>query len=79
MPIIICPMDIVQNADPGVNFTNVTWPDPRYMDNEEITVFNASHTSGTLFYIATTVVSYLIVDRAGNSANCSFDVTVVGE
>ncbi|MEL7248061.1 MAG: HYR domain-containing protein, partial [Bacteroidota bacterium] len=36
-----------------------------------------SHESGSAFTVGTTVVTYTVTDAAGNTGNCSFEVTVV--
>ncbi len=76
---IICPSDIEVSTDQGLDSANVTWPLPQYMDNEEILVFNVSQQNGSLFYIGTTEVTYLVVDRVGNNASCAFEVVVLGK
>ena len=79
VPVIICPSNIKVPTDQGLDSANVTWPLPQYMDNEEIVVFNVSKQNASLFYIGTTEVSYLVVDRNGNNASCTFIVEVIGK
>ncbi|XP_071804899.1 uncharacterized protein [Asterias amurensis] len=77
VPVIICPSNIKIPTDQGLDSANVTWPLPQYMDNEEIVVFNVSQQNASLFYIGTTEVSYLVVDRNDNNASCTFIVEVI--
>ncbi|XP_077997238.1 sushi, von Willebrand factor type A, EGF and pentraxin domain-containing protein 1-like isoform X2 [Glandiceps talaboti] len=78
-PNIACPEDYskttaIENIPVAVN-----WDEPVYSDtidgtNVDIT---QTHTSGSLFDIGTTTVIYTATDQNGNSAPCSFTVTIV--
>jgi gliding motility-associated-like protein len=57
----------------------VTWLPPSVTDNCTIHSTNSTHVPGTSFPIGTTVVTYAAVDDSGNSASCSFEVTVTDE
>ena len=45
-------------------------------DNCNVASFSGSHSSGDIFTLGNTVVSYLAADDAGNSSICSFTITV---
>ncbi|MEJ5385715.1 MAG: HYR domain-containing protein, partial [Fimbriimonadales bacterium] len=77
-PVVRCPDDIVVQADPKECFVEVTWrakadddcdPNPRLVCNPP---------SGSLFPLGTTIVTCTATDRCGNTASCSFRVTVLG-
>ncbi len=78
-PTIICPPDVTQAADPGqcsavVNFDLLTIAANNCRDG--ITT-SFSHASGSTFPIGTTTVTATATDESGNSASCTFTVTVV--
>ena len=50
---------------------------PNANDNCGIASFELSHESGTAFPVGTTLVTALATDEAGNSAEGSFEVTVL--
>jgi len=81
-PIIVCPADITASNDPGacgavVNFAPAVAIDPDG-DLDEV-VQTAGPPSGSEFPIGTTVVEFTAYDLAGNSASCSFNVTVTDD
>ncbi|MCB9224919.1 MAG: HYR domain-containing protein, partial [Crocinitomicaceae bacterium] len=77
-PTINCPANITVSNDPGVCGATVTYTAPTGNDNcpGATTVMTAGQASGTLFPIGTTTVTYLVTDGSGNTASCSFTVTV---
>ncbi|MEM6345238.1 MAG: HYR domain-containing protein [Bacteroidota bacterium] len=77
-PTITCPADIVMGNDPGVCGATVTFADPTFNDNcpGSILTQTAGQASGTVFPIGTTTNTFVITDPSGNTATCSFDVTV---
>ncbi|UKN03859.1 HYR domain-containing protein [Paracrocinitomix mangrovi] len=78
LPVISCPPNITQNNDPGVCGRTISYAVPVGTDNcpSPITTLIAGQASGTLFPIGTTTVTYEVVDASGNTAQCSFDVTI---
>ncbi|HEY0548650.1 MAG TPA: HYR domain-containing protein, partial [Verrucomicrobiae bacterium] len=77
-PVITCPANIVQTTAPGqcsatVNF-NVTATD----NCSGVTVVSTP-ASGSVFPVGTTTVMATATDAAGNTATCSFTVTVVNQ
>jgi gliding motility-associated-like protein len=77
-PTIACNANITQTNDPGVCGKTITYAAPVGVDNcpGAVTTLSAGLASGSLFPVGTTTVSYLVTDGAGNTATCSFDVTV---
>ena len=74
-PTISCPSNITVNAPAGscsasVNFTVTA------SDNCSVPTVVTSKASGSVFPLGTTTVTATATDAAGNSANCSFTVTV---
>ena len=70
-PTIICPDDIVAST------INVTWPDPDVNDNiDTIPAVLCDHSTNFTFPVGETTVSCSATDDAGNSATCTFNVTV---
>ena len=77
-PSIVCPGNITLNNDPGecgVVFGN-NIPLPLPIDNCFGTVITTNPAQGSLLPIGTTTINVLATDAAGNTATCSFDVTV---
>lgn len=74
-PTALCPSDISVNNDPGlcgatVNFT------PNGLDNCSVASVLSVPPSGSFFAVGTTPVTTTVTDQSGNSAQCSFNVTV---
>lgn len=74
--VIFCPPDQSLVIELGNELPTVTWQDPFATDLSEVTVFSQSSQSGTQFRIGTTDVTYNFRDTSGNSAVCSFSITV---
>ncbi len=75
IPTIICPADITVSNDPGqcgaiVNFTTT------FDDNCPGATLSCVPASGSFFAVGTTQVTCSVTDAAGNTATCTFDVTV---
>ncbi|MBD3636564.1 MAG: HYR domain-containing protein [Crocinitomicaceae bacterium] len=77
-PTITCPSNITVGNDPGVCGANVTYATPTGLDNcpGSVTTLIAGQASGTIFPIGVTTVTYEVTDAAGNTSQCSFDITV---
>eukprot|EP00056_Hartaetosiga_gracilis_P011121 m.166535 g.166535 ORF g.166535 m.166535 type:complete len:2195 (+) comp13451_c0_seq2:195-6779(+) len=54
----------------------VSWADITAEDNDELVSIRGSHSSGDSFPVGTTSVVYEAMDVSGNTAICSFNVTV---
>lgn len=78
-PVITCPIDITQDNDPGECGAIIGFSDPIFSDNCIGSLLNqtAGSASGTLFPIGTTTNSFEVTDASGNTANCSFDITII--
>jgi gliding motility-associated-like protein len=70
-----CPSNIQVSANSSCNAT-ATWSTPLVEDNCSVNIMG-SHTSGSVFPLGVTVVTYTATDPGGNQATCSFTVTVV--
>ncbi len=76
-PIIMnCPSNITVNSD-GSCKARVNWAPPMAMDGCGIRSLTSSHTPGGLFDAGVTTVTYTATDNCGNSATCTFTVTVI--
>lgn len=80
-PTITCPEDISVTNDPGVCGAIVTYDAPLADDNCGIDEVNliSGLPSGDLFPIGTNTVIFEVVDISGNTAQCSFNITVTDE
>jgi hypothetical protein len=78
LPVITCPANITVNNDPGTCGAFVTYTAPIGTDNcpGATTAQTGGLGSGSTFQIGTTTETYTVTDASGNSASCSFDVTV---
>jgi len=79
-----CPVDITVNAAPGATTTQINYPFPQISDNcsEFGSLFiDIDGVQPAFDVIPLGVNSTLItvIDEAGNTAQCSFDITVVGD
>ena len=79
-PSIVCPANISVNNDSGLCGAVATWlnTDISASDNCGISTITQTtgQASGTLFPVGTTTNTFVVVDNAGLSATCSFDVIV---
>lgn len=78
-PTITCPSDITTNNDAGNCGASVTYTAPIGTDECPLgthTTLTAGLASGDFFNVGTTLVTYTVTDSVGNSASCSFNVTV---
>ncbi|MEO1434709.1 MAG: HYR domain-containing protein, partial [Bacteroidota bacterium] len=70
-----CPTDISVDNAPNICGNTVTWTAPTATDNCS-QVLTSTHNPGDFFPVGTTTVTYTSVDPSGNTATCSFEVTV---
>ncbi|MCO6492278.1 MAG: HYR domain-containing protein, partial [Phaeodactylibacter sp.] len=72
-----CPADIIVSTDVGQCEANVNFPTPIAEDACGVTVTQTGGLpSGSMFPVGTTTIEFTATDAAGNSATCTFDVTV---
>ncbi|MCB0495573.1 MAG: HYR domain-containing protein [Cyclobacteriaceae bacterium] len=77
--IVNCPGNIaVGTGDSGCSAT-VSWTAPTATDNCTISSLTSTHLPGDIFDLGTTTVTYTTTDQAGNTATCSFDITVTDQ
>ncbi|SHJ70316.1 gliding motility-associated C-terminal domain-containing protein, partial [Aquimarina spongiae] len=78
-PNINCPANITQNADANSTFATVVYSDPIVNDNCGVNsiVQLTGLPSGAEFPIGTTINTFVLTDNAGNTSQCSFEVTVI--
>jgi hypothetical protein len=78
-PTITCPANITQTAAatcPFASGTLVNYPAPVVSDNCGVSSTVCTPPSGTTFPVGTTTVTCTVMDTSGNSASCSFTVSV---
>lgn len=77
-PVISCPGDVNADFDPAVNGAVVTYTTPVGTDNcpGATTTQIAGLPSGSTFPAGTTTNTFSVTDAVGNTAQCSFNVTV---
>ncbi|XP_071489593.1 uncharacterized protein [Diadema antillarum] len=74
-----CPDDVDVRVDVGVTAGAASWVAPTAVDDSGVVNVANNFNSGDLFSVGTTIVTYTFSDAEGNSATCSFLVTVVAE
>jgi hypothetical protein len=77
-PAITCPADITTSNDTGDCSAVVTYTTPVGTDNctGATTTQTAGLPSGSAFPVGVTTNTFVVTDAAGNTATCSFTVTV---
>ncbi|MDX1544837.1 MAG: HYR domain-containing protein, partial [Christiangramia sp.] len=78
-PVITCPASISRNNDDGLCGAIVNFDDPVASDNSgnvSVERIDSGPESGELFPVGVTTVSFRATDNSGNSAECSFNVTI---
>lgn len=80
-PVITCPSDLIVPADPGSCEATVAFPLPTASDScSTVTVIQTSGpASGSVFPAGTTTLTFEAEDEYGNTATCSYNVTVVDD
>ncbi len=80
-PTLECPSDIVRSTDSGICGAIVEFETPEGFDNSgNVTVEQtAGLSSGEVFPVGTTTITFTTSDEAGNTASCSFEITVVDD
>lgn len=73
--ILNCPTDIQVNSNSANCASPVTWTEPTTLDNCASNL-SSNFQSGSVFPLGVSTVVYTASDIAGNSATCSFDVTI---
>jgi len=76
-PVLVCPFDITVNAVSGTCNTTVAWILPSLSNSCNIATLDSDFSPGDEFPVGTTTVTYTATDAAGNTFECSFDVTIV--
>ena len=70
-----CPSDITIDVEIGTPGTSVTWTEPSVTDaSGDVTLLAKTHSSGQLFGVGTTIVTYLYADPFNNIATCTFQI-----
>jgi len=77
-PTISCPSDMFIDNGAGLCTAIVTYTTPIGNDNclGETTIQIAGLPSGSVFPLGTTINTFQVTDAEGNTATCSFDITV---
>jgi gliding motility-associated-like protein len=76
--ILDCPTSMTISADASCKGKAI-WIAPTATDNCGNVTLTSSHSSGSLFPIGTTTVTYTAKDAKGNTSTCTFDVMVKDE
>jgi hypothetical protein len=77
-PVIVCVANITHNTDPNICGAVITFNAPVATDNCAVqsTVQTAGLPSGSVFPLGVTTNTFVVTDASGNTATCSFNVTI---
>ncbi|XP_072037686.1 uncharacterized protein [Amphiura filiformis] len=76
-PVVQCNDNISVSISLNIGGARVDWDEPTATDNSGfVTLTSKSHNPGAFFPPGERVVTYVFTDGAGNSADCTFTVTV---
>ena len=75
-PVISCPADITLSTLAGVCDVVANFPLPTVTDNCAVDTLTTSITSGAVLSVGVTTVTATATDESGNTATCSFTITV---
>lgn len=77
-PTISCPVAVTVSAQPATCGSTLSYAAPAFSDNlpGASMLQTAGLPSGSLFPVGTTTNTFTVTDAAGNTAGCSFSVTV---
>ena len=79
-PVIICPENIVADAETGTCEALITVPQPEVADNcgvvSVINNYNGTDDASGVYPVGVTTVTWIVTDVSGNTTECSFTVTV---
>ena len=76
-PVLIsCPGNINVNVPTGSCSAVINWTPPTAEDNCSVETLESTHQPGALFSVGVTTVTYTATDASGNTAQCSFTVTL---
>ncbi|MBX7052849.1 MAG: HYR domain-containing protein [Flavobacteriales bacterium] len=82
-PVVTCPTNINQTADPAVCQANVIVPAPAVADNcaiaSIINDYNNTSDASDIYPVGTTTVTFTVTDIHGNSSVCSMDITITDD
>eukprot|EP00048_Salpingoeca_helianthica_P005614 m.89588 g.89588 ORF g.89588 m.89588 type:complete len:1841 (-) comp13665_c1_seq2:33-5555(-) len=77
-PVLACPASMTAPTNPGLAFSTVPyWTAPVPTDNDQVASLTSNFVVGHQFPLGNTVVVYTATDPAGNTATCTFTVTIV--
>lgn len=72
-----CPSNI--QIISGKKWSKVMLPPSYHTDNVGVTVFSTSIRNGSKLTWGQYNITYAVSDKAGNTANCSFHISIAGE
>lgn len=73
-----CPSSFTVTVELGTTREAVTWTEPTASDlSGTVTLVQRTSSPNSLFVVGSTAVTYTFSDNSGNSAECTFTVTVV--
>ena len=78
VPFVNCVEDVTSQIGLNIGGTTVSWVEPTATDNSGVVSLSSrSRAPGSFFVVGSTDVTYVFVDGTGNTAACTFRVSVV--
>ncbi len=71
-----CPADIYMSTGSADCTKEISWVAPMFTDNCSYVTLSSNYSSGDLFSVGTTTVTYTGTDACGNESICSFNVVL---
>ena len=77
-PVVVCLDDITNTIGLNIGGAQVNWIEPTATDNSGVVSLSSrTRAPGSFFVVGSTDVTYVFVDGSGNTATCTFAVSVV--
>lgn len=75
--VLNCPGDITLDNAPGVCGRNVNWTPPAFENPCSEFSVESNFEPGDFFPVGMTLVEYIVVDKAGDTTTCNFNVNIL--
>ena len=75
----VCPSSFNQSTNLGRSDAYVIFTRPNATDNVGVVSVDGNIEPGRNMFLGTSILTYVATDAAGNTAECNFNITVIGE
>ena len=74
-----CPSDVTAFISTGSPSTTITWTEPTATDNDAIASLVSNYETPASLSAGVYSVLYVAKDPSGNTAECAFQITIIGK